>query len=612
MAENKKNQKPSAKSATNISENSTSTWVFLAPVLILTFVLYSGSLKNYFIINWDDDGYIINNPLIKDFSWKSIVFMFSHFHLDNYHPLTTLSNAIEYHLFKLNPKPYHFNNLVLHLLNTTLVFYFIKQLIKNKEAAALAALLFAIHPMHVESVSWISERKDLLYTAFFLLALITYNRFLLEEKKNLLVLSMVFMILSCLSKPAAVALTPLLFLMDYYSGKKITKNSIIQKIPFFIISLLFGVLALLTQSRSGSMNMVGHFPLVDKLFFVCYGLSFYLVKFFYPFHLAAMYLYPVKVNGFLPMEYYLAPLLILVMIISFFRFKKIQRELIFGFLFYFFTLAMVIQVVPVGKAIVAERYSYVPYIGLFFILAKLYVMVKNNKFESAQKIKPVMNIIIGICIVVFCFITWNRNKDWKDSNSLFTSIVKQQPESYYGYFARGVGRTLQNDPKGAIDDYSQAIKRDSIHDFLWYNRGVEFEKINEKTRAAADYTQAIKINPQHAKSFYNRGNLKFVSGDLAGAIQDYSQSLKIDSSNAEAFCNRAIVNLNLKDSTKALADFNASLKQNPKLVNALYNRASLYIAQNKLNAACEDYSAASKEGSVDAQKLYDYYCKQKN
>ena len=612
MAEKKGNQKLPNKKANDISESNTSVWLFLAPILIFTFILYSTTLKNYFIINWDDDGYIINNPLIKDFSWKSIVFMFSHFHLDNYHPLTTLSNAIEYHLFKLNAKPYHFNNLVLHLLNTTLVFYFIRQLVKDKNAALLAALLFAIHPMHVESVSWISERKDLLYTAFFLLSLITYNRFIQEEKKYLLAWSIALMFLSCLSKPAAVALTPVVFLLDYYSGKKITMSSIVQKIPFLFLSLLFGIMVLFSQSKSGSMNMVEHFPIMDKFFFVCYGLVFYLLKLFVPIHLSVMYLYPLKENGLLPMEYYLAPLVILALIISIFKFKKIQKELLFGFLFYFFTLAMVIQVVPVGKAIVAERYSYVPYIGLFFILAKLYVMVKNNEFENAQKIKPVMNIIIGIFIVIFCVGTWNRNKDWKDSDSLFSSIIKQQPDNYYGYYARGSGRLLQNDHRGAIEDYSHAIKLDSAHDFLWYNRGVELEKINEKAAASYDYTQAIKLNPQHSKALYNRGNLKFASGNLVGAIEDYNQSLKIDSSNAEAFCNRAIANLNLKDSVKALNDFNLSLKQNPKLVNALYNRAALYISKKNYNAACEDYNSASKEGSVDARKLYDYYCKQKN
>lgn len=585
---------------------------FLAPILILTFFIYSNTFKNYFIINWDDDGYIINNPLIKDLSWKSIVFMFSHFHLDNYHPLTTLTNAIEYHLFKLNAKPYHFNNLVLHLLNTTLVFYFIRQLIKNKEAALLVALLFAIHPMHVESVSWISERKDLLYTAFFLASLIMYNRFLQEDKKSLLLWSVALMLLSCLSKPAAVALTPVLFLLDYYAGKKITMGSILQKLPFLFLSLLFGIIAILTQSKSGSMNMVEQFPLMDKFFFVCYGFLFYIVKLVAPIHLSAMYLYPEKVEGLLPMTYYLAPFILLVGILFIIGLKKMRNEIVFGLLFYFFTIAMVIQVVPVGKAIVAERYSYVPYIGLLFILAKLYLMVKNNEFAITQKVKQALNIVIGIVILAFCVMTWNRNKDWKDSYSLFSAIIKQEPESYYGYFARGVGRTLQNDSKGAIEDYSQAIQQDSTLDFIWYNRGVELEKVNDKQAAINDYTQAIQLNPKHNKSFYNRGNLRFASNDLPGAVEDYSNSLKIDSTNAEAYCNRAIAYLNLRDSTKALTDFNASIQQNPKLVNALYNRGVLHFNQQRLDAACVDFSAASNEGNADAKKLYDYYCKPKN
>lgn len=616
MAEKQKNKKLPNKKENAIVGSNTSEWLFLAPILILTFFLYSTTLKNYFIINWDDDGYIINNPLIKDLSWKSVVYMFSHFHLDNYHPLTTLSNAIEYHLFKLNAKPYHFNNLVLHLLNTTLVFYFIRQLIKNKEAALLASLLFAIHPMHVESVSWISERKDLLYTVFFLASLIMYNRFLQEDKRSLLVWSLVLMLLSCLSKPAAVALTPVLFLLDYYAGKKITMGSILQKVPFLFLSLLFGIIAILTQSKSGSMNMVEQFPLMDKFFFVCYGFLFYIVKLVAPIHLSAMYLYPEKVDGLLPMSYYLAPFILLAGILFIIGLKKMRNEIVFGLLFYFFTIAMVIQVVPVGKAIVAERYSYVPYIGLLFILTKWYVIRKTDpdfyRDANAEKIKSALNIVIGIVILAFCVMTWNRNKDWKDSNSLFSAIIQQEPESYYGYFARGVGRTLQNDSKGAIEDYSQAVKRDSTLDFLWYNRGVELEKINDKEAAMKDYTQAILLNPKHNKSYYNRGNLRFGANDLRGAVDDYSKTLTIDSTHAEAYCNRAIAYLNLRDSTKALSDFNASLKQNPKLVNALYNRGILHFNQQRLDAACVDFSAASKEGNAEAKKLYDYYCKPRN
>jgi protein O-mannosyl-transferase len=609
MAEKKKAQKPSNKKSSDLSGNKASFWFSLTPVLILTFILYSGTLKNYFIINWDDDGYIINNPMIKNLSWKSIIFMFSHFHLDNYHPLTTLTNAIEYKVFKLNPIPYHFNNLLLHLLNTALVFHFVRQLIKNKQAALLASLLFAVHPMHVESVAWISERKDLLYTPFFLLSLITYNHFIENGEKKQLVWSVIFMLFSCLSKPAAVALTPILFLLDYYAGKKISARSILIKTPFLILSLSFGIIALLSQSKSGSMDMVQHSPVQDKFFFVFYGLSFYIIKLFAPVHLSSMYLYPVKDSGGFPIEYYLAPLLILFLIILIFRFKRIRRELVFGFLFYFFTIAMVIQVVPVGKAIVAERYSYVPYIGLFFIVAKIYLMVMNNELSNSAKIKPILNFSILFFIACFCFTTWNRNKDWKDSESLFTSVIKQQPDSYYGYYARGVGRSLQNNVNGTVEDYTAAITRDSTIDFLWYNRGVELEKINKKDQAEIDYTQAIKLNPNNSKSFYNRGNIKILSGNLKGAIEDYTKTIQIDPTLAEAFCNRAVANLNLGDTTKALEDFTSSLARNPKLVNALYFRANVYIARKNFDLACEDYFSAAKAGSPDAQKLYDFYCK---
>ena len=608
MSKKIKNKQASQQLSKSAKGGSAPVWIYLIPVLILTFLIYSNTLKNYFIINWDDDGYIINNPMIKELSWDSIMYMFSHFHLDNYHPLTTLSHAIEFHLFNLNPLPYHFDNLVLHLINTILVYYFIQLLLKHKEAAVLVALLFAIHPMHVESVAWLSERKDLLYTCFFLLSLIYYHQFIYSVQRKYLIYSILFMLLSCLSKSAAVALTPVLFLLDFYSNKKFTPKSIIPKIPFLILSVLFGVIALYSQGSSGAMNMVQHFSFLDKPFLAFYGLAFYLIKLFAPIHLSSMYLYPVKVNSMLPVEYYLAPLIIIPIVILF-RFKQIQKELFFGFLFYFFTLAMVIQVVPVGKAIVADRYSYVPYIGIFFILAKGYILIRNNEMINAQKIKPVAAIVLILYVLLFCISTWNRNKDWKDSYTLFSSVIKLQPDRYFGYFARGLGLSLQNDVQGAINDYTKGIEADPENDVLWYNRGVEMEKINQPDAAIADYSRAVQINPKNAKSFYNRGNLKFGKGNLKDAIKDYTSTIQIDSANAEAYCNRAITYLYLKDSISALNDFNASIRQNPKLVNALYNRASLYISMNKKDEACIDFSAAAKEGNTDAQKMFDYYCK---
>ena len=221
--------------------------VLLAVVLILTLIVFSNSFKNNFLVNWDDDGYILNNPTIQHLDKGSIHEIFTSFHMGNYHPLTTLTYALEYKFFKLDPLPYHWLNLIFHLCNVVLVFLFIKLLSKKNLAAVITAVLFAVHPMHVESVAWISELKDVLYTFFFLLSLLFYMQFAKKKNPAVYILSLLMFVLSLLSKSAAVVLPVLLFLIDYFQSHKQNVKSVLLKVPFFILALIFGIIALKSQ-----------------------------------------------------------------------------------------------------------------------------------------------------------------------------------------------------------------------------------------------------------------------------------------------------------------------------------------------------------------------------
>ena len=207
------NQK-TTKHAFVLKENSK---YFLPFILLLTSVVFSNTLLNNFINNWDDQGYVLNNNFIKDLNFENFKIIFSTFFQGNYHPLSLISYTIEYKFFGLNPFYFHLSNLIFHLLNVALVYYFIKRLSSNIFVASITSLFFAIHPMHVESVAWISERKDVLYSFFFLLSLNSYCKYKYSEKKNLnLLLSFIFFLLSLLSKPAAVCLPLILVSIDFY------------------------------------------------------------------------------------------------------------------------------------------------------------------------------------------------------------------------------------------------------------------------------------------------------------------------------------------------------------------------------------------------------------
>jgi len=578
----------------------------IAFILLVTAIAFSNSLANDFIINWDDDGYIISNPLIKQWSLNGLKTIFTVPHLDNYHPFTTLSNAIELHFFGLDPKPYHFFNLVLHLLNTFLVYRFVKLLSGRMEVAAITALFFGIHPMHVESVAWIAERKDVLYTFFFLGSLIYYLRYTRDSKPVYFTFSLLLFICSLLSKPAAVVLAPVLLLLDYYTGRKMDKKTILEKIPFFALSLFFGILAIHIQQLSGSTNLAPQFPAIDKIFLASYALAYYLAMLVAPFGLSALHLYPV--NHTLSWEYYCAPVLLCIIVWGIYKAGKFRKDLLFGTLFFLINIVLVIQIIPVGRAIVGERYTYVPYIGLFFIIGKFYCWVLDGELSFSGKIKPYLQpVLIGYTLLLL-LLTWNRSKDWKDSYTLFTQAIAANPGDYYGYFARSVGASLLGDDLHALPDLNDAIRLNPACADAFYSRGVIKEKTNPAS-AIADYTEAIRLKPAFDKAYYNRGNLRIQANDFTGSITDYDSALKYNPGYAEAYCNRGAAKANTGKLPGAIADYNEALRLSPELANAWYNLASAELTSGNPSLACDAWHKALQYGYTAAQKQIEEHCK---
>ena len=259
--------------------------LYVISLLILTFIVFYNSLHNFFITNLDDSLYIAAADNLKHLTSSDFHTMFCTFIAGNYHPLAILSLTIDFSFHGQNAFPYHLINLMFHLANVALVFWFIYLLLKRVEAAFIVALFFAIHPMHVESVAWISERKDVLYTFFFLASLIAYFLYMKDVKRyGYFIFSIVLFILSLMSKSAAVSLAPVVVLIDYYSGRKFTWKVIAEKIPFFMLSLLFGILAIFSQKSGDALNNISPiFSIIDRIFLLCYGIMFYIVRLVAPF-----------------------------------------------------------------------------------------------------------------------------------------------------------------------------------------------------------------------------------------------------------------------------------------------------------------------------------------
>ena len=309
-------------------------------IIVITTLAFIPSLKNDFMDTWDDSIYVTNNPLITGCNLYAMKEMFITPVNGTYVPIPLLTFAAEYKLFGHNPLPFHITNLILHLLCTLLIFQFLRQLKLNILFAAFGALLAGVHPMRVESVAWITERKDLLYSLFYLASMIAYILYLKAEKRPVryLILSMFLFALSLFSKIQAVTLPLSLLLIDYYFERPLKLQLILEKVPYIILSLFFGIVGIYILHKEGVLKPSEFMSFGDRLLYGFFTLSTYIFRFFAPFNLSAIHPYPVSVGNPLPVFYYLNPLIIFFLGFLVYRSFHKTRAIIFGSLFFLFNV----------------------------------------------------------------------------------------------------------------------------------------------------------------------------------------------------------------------------------------------------------------------------------
>jgi len=524
--------------------------ILLGVILLLTLMVYSNALKNEFLVNWDDDGYILNNPTVQQLNKESVKEIFTSFHMGNYHPLTTLVYALEFKWFKFIPKSYHFINLLFHLLNVGLVYLFIKGLTKKNIVALITCALFALHPMHVESVAWVSELKDVLYTFFFLLSLIFYLRFSDNKHFTSYVVSLLLFVLSLLSKSAAVVLPLVLILTDYIQNKKIEIKSLMLKMPFFLLSLLFGIIALKSQDAQ-AQHLTPDYSAVNSFFVGTYALSVYIFKFFIPLQLSAFYPHPVLNGSSLPLLYYLSPLLIAAFVYAVFRIVKDKKAVLFGMLFLFVTIVLVLQFFPVGGAIVAERYTYVPYIGLAFIFACHFEYVYNKLRDN----RAMLTSALAVIVILFSVLSFSRTSVWANGITLFDDVIEKTPDAFYAYHSRGIAYYYAGNYTESLKDYNKAIELNKSYGLTFYNRGLTQMMLKNNKDAQSDFTRTIELIPTHDQAYNDRAIATYNLGQFDDAIKDYSKSIALNPENTKAYYNRGVTWYRLNNKSNACADW---------------------------------------------------------
>jgi tetratricopeptide (TPR) repeat protein len=569
-----------------IKPNPRYIWLAAVAIAVITFIVFLPSLQNEFV-NWDDFVYVVNNPMVVT-DHISLSDIFSKPVSSNYHPLTVLSLAFNYQLGKTDPMGYHLVNVLFHVFNTLLAFFFVYLLTRgNLLMAAVVSLFFGIHPMHVESVSWVSERKDVLYVFFFLSGLLTYL-FYQESKKTVwYILTLLIFVLSCLSKGMAVVFPLVLLLIDYYRNIKLGKRMFAEKIPFFLVSFIFGITAFRIQQNGKSVMEV--YSIFQRGMFACYGAVTYVAKFFIPEGLSAFYPYPLSDQ--MPILFYLSPIIIAAVVVLLWFFARKEKGILFGLLFYIVTVALVLQFFSVGSAILADRYSYLCYIGLLFAVADVFNSALQGKRAFAWLRFP-LGVAILIGALVFSVQTYGRTQIWKNSETLWSDAIEKCPNAAPAYYLRGTIYSGKMETEKALQDYNAAIALGYQAPDLFNNRGQIYAGKGQFDLAYADFARAVSLYPDFAGGWINLAIYYSMNGKFDTALIDFDKAEKLDPKVPSLYINRAIAYMNLKDFANAEKDFAKALLIDPDNAGVYATRGTYYNSLNQFELALNDFNKA--------------------
>lgn len=530
-------------------ENKNNGQSWLAAILVAAFVAFAPSLFNAFV-NWDDPVLLLENPYVQKLSWENLAKIFTEEFKGKYYPLTLLTLALEHHVVKFVPFFYHLTNLVLHLANVTLLFGVLKRLKFSTAVVAVTAGLFALHPMQVESVAWVSSRKDLLAMFFALAALKSYI------SGSRWYVSTGLFVCSLLSKPSAIMLPVLLILLDRYRD---VRRPWKDYIPYFASAAMMGALTVHMADAAGGFPATAFYGPIERLLFSAYALSLYLFKLSVPVGLSCYYPLPERAGGFYPMEVYVAIIPVLLAL----RLLMSVHNKDFRFCAGWFLLMIlpVLHFVRINDSIIYERFVYLPSIGVF-LGAGLIVERMAVQWQSWKRIS--VFALMGIWSVMSVVGTWQRCFVWRDGVTLWSNVLEQFTYHPVPYLNRGEAHYHFRWLDAALKDFDAVLRLDPKSSIAHFNKGIIYAERRDLPLALQEYTRAITLDSKDVKAYNNRGNTFSDMGKENLALADYSKVLELDPQNLFACLNRAITHRKLGMHREALADFERALAIDPQ------------------------------------------------
>lgn len=558
---------------------------------LVTASVYLQLLEHDFI-NFDDPSYVTDNLHVRQgLTWQTVRWAFAARDASNWHPLTWISHALDAQMFGLSAHGHHLTSLLLHVGNVLLLFLVLAEATNAMWPSALVAALFGLHPLHVESVAWVAERKDVLGALFWMLTMLAYVRYNQRPSRFRYALVVLTFGLGLMAKPMLVTLPCVLLLLDFWPLGRMRRpikgitplaRLVAEKLPLFALAAASSIITFTVQRSAGSVASLTKIPLQVRFGTALLSYVTYMRKMLWPVDLAIFYPYvrhPSRVS--------IAGAAILLAAITFLVIRQATRRpyLLVGWLWYLGTLVPVLGIVQVGDQALADRYTYIPLIGLFIIVAWGGSELFADRYAAIGA--SLALVALGGCAVV----TWRQIQYWQNSDTLFAHALRVTENNDIAHLNLGVELQRQGRPEEATRHFVEALRITPDYAAAHNDLALALETEGDEVAATEHYRAAVRLAPRYADAHYNLANLLTRQGRHAEAEQEYLTTLDLSPGDAQAHNNFGLLLSQRGDLAAAIEHFQNALRLNPRFEEARINLGAAYKAQGQLAQAIAEYSA---------------------
>ena len=565
---------------------------FLTPLIGLlliavTLVAYWG-VQNHEFINYDDGLYVTENYRVQaGLAMKSVIWAFTSTHASNWHPLTWLSHMVDCQLFGLNPGYHHLTSLLLHIANALMLFLVLKKMTGSVWKSSFIAALFALHPLHVESVAWVAERKDVLSTFFWILTIWAYVYYTQRPNLARYLLVVLLFSLGLMSKPMLVTMPFILLLLDdwplgrsrvgrlgcdlnsqtahslnFRKPQSVWSGLVLEKVPLFGLAAASSALTFFAQQQGGAVRSLEVFPIETRISNVLVSYVSYIGKMLWPYRLALPYPYP----EMLPMWQVAGASLFLVSVsILVIHYGKRHSYLRVGWLWYLGTLVPVIGLVQIGSQAMADRYTYIPLIGLFIMM----VWGIPDILAGWRYRRVLFVISAAVLFLSFIMITKDQVRHWCNSITLFKHTLNVTTNNFTAYCQLGLALSGQGRFQEAVPILSVALQLRPSHPETYNHLGVISAQEGKTQEASAYFSKALRIKADYAEAHSNLGAILLQQGKIQEAIEHFTEAVRINPNFPVAHFFLGFAYLLIGDQNSALEEYKILVQINPNLAKQL-------------------------------------------